>query len=441
MKMKKSIKVLMILSIIFAILGLAVTMATTLITSLLGQGVNFVVLMSTCLQDFPKMFDFTNSTIVLPKLIGVITLAVFVLIGIVWIIVPSVKKQKENIASSIVGFLMLALIYFVAMIYFFSVDGIDASFDLAGKTYFEYILNNDYISKVPLIFIGMVLSLSLCAFALCISLLEFIFVLAQPKYVKQELSEGDSKDDVYSNEEITSNEELAKILSSASNEDNNVVKEEKPVPSSLAGLSSEDLRAIIRDEIQKAKLCNEEEVRRIVREELEKGYSPKEIIAENANDNVENVDADEEVSTNDKPKIIRIPFETRIKTMDPEMRNNFNELKAEIMSYGVKSRVSNSGDTFRLHTKTYVKMTIAGKSLKLYFALDPKDYENTTLPIADVSHKGIYKEIPLVFKVKSGLSLRRAKALIADAMAKDNLVQKDIVKRDYIQDIIDSSSK
>ena len=141
-----------------------------------------------------------------------------------------------------------------------------------------------------------------------------------------------------------------------------------------------------------------------------------------------------------KAKIVRIPFSTRIENMREDMRANFNELKADILSYGVKSRVSNSGDTFRLHTKTYVKMTIAGNSLKLYFALDPNDYKDSTLPISDASSKAIYKETPLVFKVKSPLSVRRAKSLIADAMAKDGLVQKEIVNKDYIQEIIDAKS-
>ena len=137
-----------------------------------------------------------------------------------------------------------------------------------------------------------------------------------------------------------------------------------------------------------------------------------------------------------KPKIIRIPFETRLKTVDKTMKDHFNELKSDIMAYGVKSRVSNSGDTFRLHTVTYVKMTIAGKSLKLYLALDPKDYKDTTLPFSDASNKGIYKEIPLVFKVKSELSLRRAKQLIADAMAKGGLEQGPVEPHDWVKDII-----
>lgn len=137
----------------------------------------------------------------------------------------------------------------------------------------------------------------------------------------------------------------------------------------------------------------------------------------------------------EKKPIIRIPFEERITTADKEMKDNYNELKNEIMSYGVKSRVSNSGDTFRLHRKTYVKLTIAGKSLKLYFALNPDDYKDSTLPIQDASGKGIYEEIPLVFKVKSGLSMRRCKQLIADVMEKDNLVQGEIGKVNWVKEI------
>lgn len=143
----------------------------------------------------------------------------------------------------------------------------------------------------------------------------------------------------------------------------------------------------------------------------------------------------EEPVEEEKKKIIRIPFEVRIHAADPVMKQHFNELKSDILAYGVKSRISNSGDTFRLHTKTYVKITIAGKSLKLYFALDPKDYADSKMPLADAGHKGIYQEIPLVFKVKSELSLRRAKQLIADAMAKDGLVQGEVVEKDWVSEI------
>jgi hypothetical protein len=135
----------------------------------------------------------------------------------------------------------------------------------------------------------------------------------------------------------------------------------------------------------------------------------------------------------EKKPIIRIPFTERMLNADKEMQDNYNELKNEILSYGVNSRVSNSGDAFRLHRKTYVKLTIAGLSLKLYFALNPEDYKDSPIPVQDAGHKGIYAEIPLVFKVKSGLSMRRCKELIQTVMEKDGLEQGPIGDTDWVE--------
>ena len=135
----------------------------------------------------------------------------------------------------------------------------------------------------------------------------------------------------------------------------------------------------------------------------------------------------------EKKPIIRIPFQARMINADDEMKKNYNELKNEILSYGVNSRVSSSGDAFRLHRKTYVKLTIAGLSLKLYFALNPEDYKDSPIPVQDAGHKGIYAEIPLVFKVKSGLSMRRCKELIQTVMEKDGLEQGPIGDIDWAE--------
>ena len=137
----------------------------------------------------------------------------------------------------------------------------------------------------------------------------------------------------------------------------------------------------------------------------------------------------------EKKPIIRIPFTERMLNADKEMQSNYNELKNEILSYGVNSRVSNSGDTFRLHRKTYVKITIAGLSLKLYFALNPDDYKDSTLPIQNAGHKGIYEDIPLVFKVKSGLSMRRCKQLIQDVFDKNGLEQGEIGNTNWVEEV------
>ncbi|MBQ7244018.1 MAG: hypothetical protein IJS52_07430, partial [Bacilli bacterium] len=84
--------------------------------------------------------------------------------------------------------------------------------------------------------------------------------------------------------------------------------------------------------------------------------------------------------------------------------------------YEVKMRKSNYGRSFRLHNVRYVYMAISGKHLKVYLALDPAKYENSTIPVKKVESQK-YADVPCLFKVRSDLSYRRAKQLIDDAMA------------------------
>lgn len=223
-----------------------------------------------------------------------------------------------------------------------------------------------------------------------------------------------------------------------------------PKPEQKEELSASQIRAIIRSELQQVPPLQEERVQPVtvvvgMPEAPKAQPAPKEEEPEEeAEPEPEPVKrAVGEINPNLPPhdKIIRIPFQNRFKDADPEMLSNYNELKSEIMSYGVKSRVSNKGDTFRLHKVTFVRITVAGKSLKLYFALDPKDYANSTLPVQDASGKGVYKDIPLVFKVKSDLSLRRAKQLIADVMEKNGLEQGKVEPRNWADELINSSAE
>ena len=114
--------------------------------------------------------------------------------------------------------------------------------------------------------------------------------------------------------------------------------------------------------------------------------------------------------------IKRVPFEEKLASADEDLRKKYQELRNYILSYGVKSRVSIPGDTFSAHRERYVFLTIAGKHIKAYFALDPVSYENTKLPIEKVDSKK-FEDLPACMKVKSDLSFRRALKLIDDVMA------------------------
>ena len=146
---------------------------------------------------------------------------------------------------------------------------------------------------------------------------------------------------------------------------------------------------------------------------------------------------DSPVTRTGKKRIIRVPFPTRMKQASQEVRDHYDTLKNYLLSFKVKSRVSNVGDMFRLHKEEYVKIVTAGKGLKLYIALNPKDYENSTIPVDDASDKKIYVNIPLVFKVKSDLSVKRAKVLIDDLMNKKGLTQKTLLDLPWSKQFLD----
>lgn len=114
----------------------------------------------------------------------------------------------------------------------------------------------------------------------------------------------------------------------------------------------------------------------------------------------------------------RKTFEDKLNEQDDEFIEYYNTLKDCIMQYeGVKSRASSGGETFR-YKRAVAKLTIDGKTLRLHLALDPNDekYNDGTCPHKDMSAYESYRDLPFMFKVKSGLALRRALKLIEDAM-------------------------
>lgn len=131
----------------------------------------------------------------------------------------------------------------------------------------------------------------------------------------------------------------------------------------------------------------------------------------------------------------RQPFFVRIITAEADTKVNYNEIKNEILSYGVKARLSRGGETFRLKDKKYVKIYLVGKTLKVYLALSPEDYKDSTIPIEDVGHRPNYAEMPLLFKVRSQLSVRRCKDLIKAAMEKDGLIQGKVKDTNWVDEL------
>lgn len=112
----------------------------------------------------------------------------------------------------------------------------------------------------------------------------------------------------------------------------------------------------------------------------------------------------------------RVPFVEKLEAADEDLKNKYQELHDYVLSYGIKSRISIPGDTFAAHRERYVFLTVAGKHIKAYFALNPEDYVETKIPVETVTTKK-FEDLPCCLKIRSDLSLRRAFKLVDDVMA------------------------
>lgn len=133
--------------------------------------------------------------------------------------------------------------------------------------------------------------------------------------------------------------------------------------------------------------------------------------------------------------IIRRSFVEKMLKAPVELQEKYEELKSYILSYGVKTRISATSDSFRYKKELLIKMTIQGKTLKVFFAVDPRFFDGTTIPVIDVSNKKSYVEVPSLLKVKSSLSLKRAKAIVDQVMQTKNLSRGDIVQGEHVKDL------
>ena len=138
-------------------------------------------------------------------------------------------------------------------------------------------------------------------------------------------------------------------------------------------------------------------------------------------------------------KINKFDFDEKVEKASPDLKRHYNEIKNVIMKYrNVHSRISKAGDSFRCKGQKYVYMTIVGKTLKVYLALDPFSIDQNVYHHRDVSNKKKYQVTPTLLRVKSELSVKKTIKLI-EVMFEDNMidVKKKVEEKDYVQELLD----
>ncbi len=135
----------------------------------------------------------------------------------------------------------------------------------------------------------------------------------------------------------------------------------------------------------------------------------------------------------------RYTFKERLARADEALQSKYYILKNYLLMNGLRSRVSNSCDTYRKKRVKYVVLTIRGKSLIMHIKLDLLEVQREILHVKE-DNKIKYSEVPIYFRIRSDLSLKRAKNLI-DMMLRDNGLVKEeskIIEGDKLNEAEDS---
>ena len=111
----------------------------------------------------------------------------------------------------------------------------------------------------------------------------------------------------------------------------------------------------------------------------------------------------------------RESFQSRIDSIDEETKKYYNELVEKLLTYKkLKARVSLRCISFRQGRKLMAKISLGGKTLKLYLAIDPEKVElqEGKYHPRDLSDTKAYEEVPTMLPIRSELAVRKAGQVI-----------------------------
>lgn len=129
-------------------------------------------------------------------------------------------------------------------------------------------------------------------------------------------------------------------------------------------------------------------------------------------------------------------FVAKLKQSDVKLKVYYSDIKNAFDSYKrVNSTVSLQGDRFNFGRDTIAKMTVVGKTLKLYLALDVNDPElkETVYHQKFAGDQKAYEATPFLIKVKSEIGAKKAVRLVDYLASKLEAVkEKDFAPVDYV---------
>lgn len=113
-----------------------------------------------------------------------------------------------------------------------------------------------------------------------------------------------------------------------------------------------------------------------------------------------------------KEKVIKKSFAEKMFEAEDIILERYDLLKNYILSFKkIKSRISNTADTFNVGRTQCFKLSVSGKSLKLYLNLDVDSLESR-FNIIDASQTKAYEQVPAFLRIRSNRAMKYAYILI-----------------------------
>ena len=120
--------------------------------------------------------------------------------------------------------------------------------------------------------------------------------------------------------------------------------------------------------------------------------------------------------------IKRTPFAQKVMSLSDDKKAYYTAIDNELCSYkSVRARTSVACRSYRIKRKLIAKLTVRGKTLVLYLALDVTEHKRSVYFHRDSSDKKAYSAVPFTVRVKTPRTLKNALRLVSLLAEKHDL--------------------
>lgn len=118
----------------------------------------------------------------------------------------------------------------------------------------------------------------------------------------------------------------------------------------------------------------------------------------------------------------RTPFAQKVMSLSDDKKAYYTAVDNELCSYkSVRARTSVACRSYRIKRKLIAKLTVRGKTLVLYLALDVTEHKQSVYFHRDSSDKKAYSAVPFTVRVKTPRTLKNALRLVSLLAEKHDL--------------------